>query len=164
MAIVPAHLGIKISIVCNGAALQEYDDDDQEPHDTMVSKYIEATSGAEFGILCELFPPWPPYTVLLDYFLDHKWVWGTFLEPVNYKRDFSHLEEGPETISNGQAFRHQFAFAALTVGMLYTCLGVFNLLRNTSRRLCCCARSSATNARHQEHGRNHCHGILCQEP
>lgn len=152
MAIVTARPGIKISVVCNGAALQEYDDDDQEPHDNVVSKYIEATSGAEFGILCELFPPWPPSRVLLKYFLDHKKVCSKFLRPVNYTRNFKYLRKGSKSLGNGQVYLHQFAFAALTVGMLPTYLEVVNLLTNTYRRLYCCARSSATDARHQEHG------------
>jgi hypothetical protein len=87
MAILPSRPGIKISIVCNGAALQEYNDDEEEPNNNIVSKYIEAISGAEFGIHWKLTPPWPPYTVLLEYRLDQKYVAGTYCKLVHFKRE-----------------------------------------------------------------------------
>ena len=46
--------GIKASVVINGKALTEYDDEDildeSSDHTSEVSKYIEAVSDAEFGI------------------------------------------------------------------------------------------------------------------
>jgi hypothetical protein len=121
MAILPSRPGIKISIVCNGAALQEYNDDEEEPNNNIVSKYIEAISGAEFGIHWKLTPPWPPYTVLLEYRLDQKYVAGTYCKLVHFKHpSYSGLDEGVTTTTNGQYFLHKFAFAALAIGNYLT--------------------------------------------
>ncbi|KAJ4986210.1 hypothetical protein SVAN01_08257 [Stagonosporopsis vannaccii] len=121
MAILPAHPSIKISIVCNGVALPEYDDNDQESQNDVISKYIEATSGAEFGILCELSSPWPPYTVHLTYFLDQKRACSKLIRSVKnsssskYKPSYTKLVEGLTTASNGQTYLHKFVFAALNI-------------------------------------------------
>ena len=121
MAILPSHPGIKISIVSNGAALQEYNDDEEEPNNTVLSKYIEAISGAEFGIHWELTSPWPPYIVLLKYRLDQKRVGSTYCMPVHFKHpSYGGLHEGATTTTNGQSFLHKFAFAALTIGKFST--------------------------------------------
>ncbi|KAF3036906.1 hypothetical protein E8E12_003340 [Didymella heteroderae] len=87
MAILASRPGIKIIVVCNGAPLQEYEDDDAEDQDgSVVSTYIEAVSGAEFGVQWEITSPWPPYTILFECWLDQKY-----------------------------SYLHKFAFAALTV-------------------------------------------------
>ncbi|KAJ8111165.1 hypothetical protein OPT61_g6169 [Boeremia exigua] len=124
MAVLPSRPGIKMSIVCDGAALQEYDDNDEEPQPNSVSKYIEAISGAEFAIRGELTPPWQPSTVLLYYYLDQKQVSGRFLKQVNYRvPSWTALEEGPITVVDGQSFLHKYAFAALRVDDTVTTIG-----------------------------------------
>ncbi len=124
MAILPSHPGIKVSIVCNGAALQEYDDEDDETQTHVVSKYIEAVSGAEFGIKCEVSPPWPPNTLLFIYYLDQKWVGGRYAMQISYNPpNWTCIEQGSRTIVDGQSYLHKFAFAALTIGKRFDKLG-----------------------------------------
>ena len=61
MAILPSRPGIEITVKCNGANLQEYEDDDDDPQPDVVTKYVEAVSGAEFGVQWEIIAPWPPH-------------------------------------------------------------------------------------------------------
>jgi hypothetical protein len=117
MAILPSRPGIEITVKSNGAALQEYEDDDDDPQPNVVTKYVEAVSGAEFGVQWEITSPWPPYTILFEYWLDQKKVSGKYCQQIYYGRPcYSHLEEGALAVVNGQEFMHKFAFAALTVG------------------------------------------------
>ncbi|KAI4932744.1 hypothetical protein J4E85_003144 [Alternaria conjuncta] len=60
MAVLPFLPGLAVEIVVNGASLPEYDDNSDTPASpTMITKYVEATSGANFTIevlLMEEFP------------------------------------------------------------------------------------------------------------
>lgn len=117
MAILPTRPGVKITVVCNGAPLQKYDDDDEETQPNVVSKYIEAISGAEFGVQWEIFSPWPPYTILFEYWLDQKKISGKYCKPAFFQHPvYIYLEEGASTVPNGQTYLHKFAFAALDIG------------------------------------------------
>ncbi|KAJ4311792.1 hypothetical protein N0V94_007773 [Neodidymelliopsis sp. IMI 364377] len=116
MAILPTSPGIKISIVCNGAILQEYNDDDDEPEPETVTKYIESISGAEFGIRWDITSPWPPYTILFEYFLDQKKASGKYAKPTFFKHpSYVYVEEGATSTVDGQSYLHKFAFAPLTI-------------------------------------------------
>lgn len=129
MAILPAHPGINISTVCNGVALEEYTDDDEGTHTNVVSRYVEAISGAELSIKCELTAPWPPYSILLDYHLDQKWMCGNLIRSASYKAPYySCIREGSKTATNVQTFLHNFTFAELTIGKLSSCVEVVKLL------------------------------------
>lgn len=117
MAILASRPGIKISVICNGAALQDYDDESEEPQPNVVTKYVGAVSGAEFGVQWEITAPWLPYTILFEYWLDWKKVSGKYYKQMNYRHPaYTYLEEGASTTVNGQEFLHKFAFAALAVG------------------------------------------------
>lgn len=117
MAILPSHLGIKISVICNGAPLQEYKDEDAEENDTVVSKYVEAASGAEFSMRAEITPPWPPYTIMLRYYLDGKRVGSNFCKQEHYNYPpYIVRKGGASKVVNGQEFLQRFAFTALDVG------------------------------------------------
>lgn len=68
LAILPSQPGIEISVVCNGAVLQEYENDENkedEHNPTVVTKYIEATSGMDFGIRWHISPLWPQHSIPL---------------------------------------------------------------------------------------------------
>ena len=121
MAILASRPEIKISIICDGAPLQEYDDHDDHDEElpaTVISKYIEAVSGAEFGIQWQISSPWPPHSVMFEYWLDQKEASGECCTQVNYKgQSYTYTEEGAITVVDGQSYLHKFAFAALDVGM-----------------------------------------------
>jgi hypothetical protein len=50
MAIHTDYPGLKVEIVVNGQPLPEYDDETNTPDSNVVTKYVEAESGAEFSI------------------------------------------------------------------------------------------------------------------
>ncbi|KAF2677306.1 hypothetical protein K458DRAFT_163912 [Lentithecium fluviatile CBS 122367] len=50
MAITTVYPGLQVDVVVNGAPLQEYDDDEDEDSPDTTTKYVEATSGANFEI------------------------------------------------------------------------------------------------------------------
>lgn len=117
MAILPSRPGIDISIVCSGVILQEHEDEDEEPNHAVVSRYIEAVSGAEFGIRGVITSPWPPHTILFDIYIDQKKASGAYCEQKRFKPpSCTFTKEGVTTVANGQTYLHKFAFAALTVG------------------------------------------------
>ncbi|KXT00142.1 hypothetical protein AC578_3286 [Pseudocercospora eumusae] len=53
MAITKALPGVVVSVLVNGAALQEYADSEVEDDARTVTRYVEATSGQTFAISCE---------------------------------------------------------------------------------------------------------------
>jgi hypothetical protein len=88
MAILQGCPGIKVSIVSNGKALDEYPDEDRElnnkdfsvPDNWRAMVYIECTSDAEFGIEWEItsdYKPQVPHTHLrFRAFVDGKSIGG----------------------------------------------------------------------------------------
>lgn len=110
-----------ITIVSSdGTALREHrDDDDAEPTNAAVTKYNEAVSGAEFGIHCELTPPWPAHKVLREFKVDHRYTGGTHCRPSHHSRDpCTGTHAGFTSFVDGQTHLHKFTFAfvALDVG------------------------------------------------
>lgn len=123
MAILPSHPGIKISIVSNEAVLQEYEDDDGDAQPNVVNRYIEAISGADFGIRYHISEPWPPYTILLKYCIDQKRVGSEYAKLELHKpAPYVYTKEGARSVVNGERFLHKFCFAALTIGECSNCL------------------------------------------
>lgn len=118
MAILPSHPGIKISIVnSRGAAFQEFPDSDAENSDKVVSTYVEATSGTEFGIRCEITSPWPAHTLLLVSYVDGKPVGGRYGFSEKYGRQpYVFTRFGATSVVGGESFIQKFAFAALDIG------------------------------------------------
>lgn len=118
MAILPSHPGIKITIVdSREVAFQEYPDADADNSDKVVSTYIEATSGTEFGIRWEITSPWPAHTLLLYPYVDGKPVDGTYCLSDNYGRQpYVYTSFGARSMVSGERFIQKFAFAALDIG------------------------------------------------
>ena len=119
MAVLPNHPGLQVSIVSDdGTALREYPDNDAEPSDKVISTYIEATSGTQFGIRYELTSPWPIYTLLLYFYVDGRSVAGAYCleselhQPGPYTRTIT----GATFAVDGRKFLQKFAFAALDIG------------------------------------------------
>ncbi|KAJ4339711.1 hypothetical protein N0V95_007705 [Ascochyta clinopodiicola] len=84
MAVLPSQPGIDVSVVCNRAALKEYEDDEDAPNDTVITKYVESISGAEFGVCCTTRQPWPKYTILFELWLDQKNTAGKFAQQKDF--------------------------------------------------------------------------------
>ncbi|KAF9693595.1 hypothetical protein EKO04_008533 [Ascochyta lentis] len=116
MAVLPSQPGIEVSVVCNGAPLHEYDDDEDAPIDTVVTKYVEAVSGAEFGVRWTITQPWPKFSLLFYAYVDRKLVNDAFATQEHFKEpSCSTTIKGADSMVNGQRFLHKFCFAALTV-------------------------------------------------
>jgi len=58
MAVTDKHPGLEVEVVVDGAPLKEYNDDDSNDQE-IVSKYIEAQSGAEFAVRSTFTAPFP---------------------------------------------------------------------------------------------------------
>lgn len=84
MAVTKSHPRLKVSISIDNVAVEEHIDDDEEQKPDAVVKYIEAISGAEFSVDCELSPPWPHHSLLLDIYIDGKWMRGSFLKQSDF--------------------------------------------------------------------------------
>ncbi|KZM22349.1 hypothetical protein ST47_g6512 [Ascochyta rabiei] len=116
MAVLPSQPAIEVSVVCNGAALQEYEDDEDAPNGTVMTKYVEAVSGAEFHVRWTITKPWPQYTILFELWLDQKYTDSEFAQQKHFNDpSYSSTIEGATSMINGQSFLHKFCFAALTV-------------------------------------------------
>ena len=83
MGIVKALPGVEVSIVVNGSALHEYEDTDIEDAPNTVTRYVEATSNANFEV-----HPFASSTTRLKgdclgvlVFADGKFLSGARLEP-----------------------------------------------------------------------------------
>lgn len=85
MAILPFCPGLTVEIVANGTPLPEYDDDSDRPTlpDTL-TKYVEATSGAEFAIRMSFQAP---FTSAMDVrfwvFVDGKHITSSYASKIH---------------------------------------------------------------------------------
>lgn len=117
MAVLPLQSSIKVDIVCDGAVLQEYEDDEDAPNHQTVMKYVEATSGKEFGIRWTVTAPRPRCTILFDCFLDRKRISSKYAGLESFRcLPYTYTEQGAVSFKNGQSFVHKYAFSALIVG------------------------------------------------
>ncbi|KAF2004868.1 hypothetical protein P154DRAFT_518926 [Amniculicola lignicola CBS 123094] len=117
MAIIPDQPSLQVEVLVNGTPLQEYDDDEVEASPTSVTKYIEAKSGAEFAIRWTFTPPFPKNTVMLDIFLDGKWMRGVFANQKNFHgiAPYSYMITGAVHEVGKGWFERKFCFSKLTV-------------------------------------------------
>ncbi|KAI2485391.1 hypothetical protein Ptr902_04331 [Pyrenophora tritici-repentis] len=113
MAITEAHPGIKVDIHVGGVPLTEYDDDDEQAQtsEKTVTKYIEATSGAEFAVNCEVTRPLPKHSLLVDVFLDGQRKRGTYMDKPGITSRIS--IEGCNYTERQRWFLQKFCFSGL---------------------------------------------------
>jgi hypothetical protein len=84
MAVAKEHPRIQVEVICEREPLREYDNDDEETPPEQVTKYIEAKSGAEFGVRLELKRPYPSDPVYFRLYLDGKDVGNRIIGDVQY--------------------------------------------------------------------------------
>ena len=114
---------IKVTIIVNGQELKEYDDEDVGNDDqNSVSKYVEATSDAEFKIITSA-PRWYQLTsdaVRMDICLDGVYVDNRLL----LKDDADRINAWQRDIDGAKRFDGSrwevkpFKFCEITAGML----------------------------------------------
>jgi hypothetical protein len=121
MAVLDAYPSIKVQIEVNGAPLQEYGDDEEDSTPGTVVKYIEAITGAEFEIVCEITPRWPVCDILFKFFVDQHYTNGSFVMKNQYHGSVArHIERGVRLRKGGQELIQKYQFAALSIGELTT--------------------------------------------
>ena len=113
---------IEVAIVVNGQELKEYDDEDASNDDqNSVSKYVEATSGAEFQIVTSA-PIWYDFSsdaVLMKIYLDGAYVEnGLFLKKdARRTRARQRTFDGAKRFNGDQWEVKPFKFIEITAGM-----------------------------------------------
>jgi hypothetical protein len=119
MAITESHPRLKLTISIDNVALEEYTDEDEELQPDVVVKYIEAVSGPEFSIDCELSLPWPHQSLMLDVIVDGKWVRGALFNQQEFSGIICKRTVSGVNHSKGREwFLQKFCFSDLTVGRL----------------------------------------------
>jgi hypothetical protein len=117
MAVHPFLPGLAVEIIVNDAPLPEYDDDtDAGDSPTMVARYVEATSGANFAIkvsLTEEFP-FPRGNMRAEISLDGRIVARQVIREFKFFQD--HLIEGGSSQIDGYPKIQLFYFAELEIG------------------------------------------------
>ncbi|KAL7776947.1 hypothetical protein CFE70_007367 [Pyrenophora teres f. teres 0-1] len=120
MAITEAHPGIKVDIRVGGVPLVEYDDDDEQvqtSRDTL-TKYIEATTVAEFVVNLVITPPWPGTSLLLSVYVDGQNICGQFRQQAIHYKGQCHQSsiEGAKYGQGNEWFLQKFCFSELAIG------------------------------------------------
>lgn len=101
----------------DNVAVEEYEDDDDVQTDDAVVKYIEAASGAEFAIDCELSSPWPKHSLLMDIFVDGEWVRGMFFKEDGFIGASANREiTGVYYTKNEEWYLQKFCFSDVVIG------------------------------------------------
>lgn len=110
------------TIEINGIAVQEYEDEEAEQANTttVLTKYIEVVSGANFSIVSTIQPGWTMHAdcASFDLFLDGKWVAGWMLSKESYDGSRAAKTRNCGVISGsaGDLLERKFKFADITVG------------------------------------------------
>ena len=116
---------IKVAIVVNGQELREYDDEDAGDDDqNSVSKYVEATSGAEFQIATSA-PMWYEFAsdaVVMTIYVDGVCVeQGLFRkEKVGWSGAWNRSFAGPSSFDGDGWKLKPFKFIDIKAGMPYS--------------------------------------------
>ena len=115
---------IKVAITVNGQELKEYDDEDVTNDDqNSVSKYVEATSDAEFKIIASASSQYhfTSDALQMSIYLDGAYVDNCLIRKKNANRSYAwqcHLN-GARRFDGNQWETKPFKFREITAGMFY---------------------------------------------
>ena len=115
---------IKVAIMINGQELKEYDDEDVGNDDeNSVSKYVEATSDAEFKIMTSA-PRWYQFTsdaVRMNIYMDGAYVDACLMlkDEANQFYAWRHYLNGARRFDGNRWEVKPFNFREITAGMFY---------------------------------------------
>lgn len=119
MAILQEYPTLQVSIVCDGLALPEFDNDEHEMPGA-VTKYIEAKSTAEFAVQFDLYKPYPVHAMSIQLSIDGKLVRSRIIGNHQYKRRTASVartfDEVVSKIADGQCTIQKFCFSELEIG------------------------------------------------
>lgn len=120
MAITQETPGLEVHVECNGARLQEFDEDDGETTTTTVTKYIEAKSAAEFAVHIEVHRPFSRYAMIVKLYIDGKSVCSRIIGDHQYQRAKGSVKRvfnnTVTKIAEGQCTLRMFCFSELQIG------------------------------------------------
>lgn len=119
MAVLDAHPGLATEIIVNNVPLTEYRDDEAEESPQKVTKYIEASSGAEFVITTTLNMPFPDkYGVEVRVSVDGNQGprWG--IKPDDRFYGTVLRMKGMNFTQDGKRYHQNYQFAKLNIGMI----------------------------------------------
>jgi hypothetical protein len=117
MAVTKKNPRLKVWIAVHGVALEEHVDEDDQRREDSVTKYIEAISGAEYSIKVELQKPWPDSSILIDIYIDGKWVRGAFIMQKSFVGSSAEISiTGVQHTRGDEWYTRKFCFSDLVVG------------------------------------------------
>jgi hypothetical protein len=105
-----------------GVALEEYEDEDTEQANTTTSltKYVEAVSGANFGLKLTIHPGWTMQADFISWYidLDGKQCGGGLIKSESYdgSRSCTSVLYGVASGAGGHWTERKFRFADITIG------------------------------------------------
>jgi hypothetical protein len=119
MAVLWGCPGVEVDVVVDDRPLHEYDDiDDTPPSPCTVTKYIEATSGAEFATNLMFFRryPYPVGIVEKLIYLDGKVVESYVVDPTDFFYPAQHFVDGRCAQVGSSVVLQKFCFTELSIG------------------------------------------------
>jgi hypothetical protein len=122
MAIHTDYAGLKVEIVVDGQPLPEYDDETNTAGSNVVTKYVEAESGAEFSVnfsFNETFPT--SHDVGVDCSLDGRQVCSSYVRRAKLLSEHGHKILGLQVQEGKSWGLKRFRFSDLVVGKFLTC-------------------------------------------
>lgn len=121
MAILSGVRGLNVQIRVNGRALKEYDGDEENRDPKTVTKYIEATSGAQFDVHFTFGKRFPhkQHSIVYEVALDgitasRRVVDGS---DIRSHRPYCTSSDGVHTLCEGCWTKQKFSFSQLAIGM-----------------------------------------------
>lgn len=164
MAVTKAYPRLKIEILVSDIPLEEFNDEDEQVSPNTTTKFIESQSGVEFEIRSSLSKPWPVCSLLLQVYVDGKYVRSWFMMQRDFEGDTLNIAiQGQSYSKDDKWFLQKFCFSELKIGqssVLYTS----GLTDTICRRFRCPRGFGSTHERPEGPWRNHCEGLPSEEP
>jgi hypothetical protein len=115
--------GLKVEVLVEGQALQEYDnDDDEESSPKVTTKYIEAHSDKDFALRTTFSAPFPSqYGVAAHVRVDGMAETGIAYELGDLNGQQGYIKEGICMKKDGAWSQYKYHFTTLNIGELQHC-------------------------------------------
>ena len=119
MAVLDEITGLTVQIIVKKRQAQEYDNDEEEASPNTVTKYIEAQSGAKFGVKFRFSNEFDAkHSILADIYLDGKSAESHVYDKDRGRpeRNRDHCINGVSECNEGSYFKRKFSFSQLKTG------------------------------------------------
>jgi hypothetical protein len=116
MAVLPECPGLRVEVLTQGRPLQEYDDDEEDLSPKVVTKYVEALSGAKFNVIAAFQPPFATqHDVMMRVIIDGKSMAKWHCEREQFPNKVVECD-GIRRERHGEWVKQNFCFAELDIG------------------------------------------------